>query len=493
MLVRRLGCKLLTSHREAPGISTDPVADNTDLYAFVSPDNPNTVTLISNFIPLQLPPGGPNFFSFGDDVLYSIYIDNNADALPDITYNFSFRTTIINPSSFLYNLGPIESLTDPNWNVRQTYTVCRIDKDGFHVLGKDLPCPPVNIGPRSTPNYTSLASAAINKLSDGSIVFAGQRAEGFPVDLGSVFDLLTLRPFESLSSIPGPNMDFSQGVDTTVNINVHSIGLQIPKTRLTEDGLNPTDVLAQKSVIGVWSASSRQGVSVRHHYGTSSANVGPWTQVSRLGNPLINELFNPLGQKDYWNSQQPHDDKQFVNNYLTLQVASLMPVLYPTALPAQTATTGVPNGPLNPRADLEVILLTGLPASVLKVFQNYTGPTLADMLRLNMAVPPSSNPSPLGIINNFPSGPPDLAGFPNGRRPLDDVVDIYLRVAAGLVYPLIKPTFTPPAAAGLLTDGVNEPAVPFLTSFPYLATPFSGYFYNAQSDGAPEPWAVGGS
>jgi Domain of unknown function (DUF4331) len=483
----------MTSHREAPGISTDPVADNTDVYAFVSPDKPDTVTIITNFIPLQLPPGGPNFFSFGDNVLYSIYIDNNADALPEITYNFMFKTTVVNPSTFLYNVGPISSLTDKNWNVRQTYTVTRIDKSGTHVLGSNLPSPPVNIGPRSTPNYETLANDAVNTLSDGSLAFAGQRGEGFAVDLGSIFDLLTLRPFQSLSSIPGPNMDFAQGVDTTNNINVHSIALQIRKTRLTVDGSNPTDVLDQKSVIGVWSAASRQEVSVKHSQGGSATHVGPWTQVSRLGNPLINEIFIPLGQKDYWNSQQPHNDKQFLQYYLNFGVAALMPVLYPTALPAQTATSGVPNGPLNPRTDLEAVLLTGLPASILTVFQNYTGATIADMLRLNLAVPPTSTPNRLGIVNNFPSGPPDLAGFPNGRRPQDDVIDIYLQVGAGLIYPLVKPGFTPPAAAGLLGDGVNEPQAPFLTSFPYLPVPFSGYFYDAQANGAPEPYAVGGS
>jgi len=477
----------MTSHREAPGISTDPVADNTDLYAFVSPDKPSTVTLISNFIPLQLPPGGPNFFSFGDDVLYSIYVDNNADAVADITYDFNFKTTVINPSSFLYNLGPIGSLTDPNWNVRQTYTVTRIDKSGRHVLGSNLASPPVNIGPRSTPNYTTLANAAIHTLSDGSQVFAGQRGEGFAVDLGSIFDLLTLRPFESLSAFPGPTTDSAQGVDTTVDLNVHSIALQIPKTLLTKDGSNPTVVLNQTSVIGVWSAASRQEVSVKHPNGGSPMKAGPWKQVSRLGNPLINEIFIPLSQKDYWNTQQPHNDKQFSQNYLTSQVAGLMPVIYPTAL------SGVPNGPANPRSDLEAVLLTGLPSSILGVFQNYTGPTLADMLRLNMAVPPATSPSRLGIINNFPTGPADIAGFPNGRRPLDDVIDIYLQVAAGLIYPLIDSTFTPPAAAGLLGDGVNEPAVPFLNSFPYLPTPFDGYFYDAQSNGAPEPYAVGSS
>ena len=185
------------------------------------------------------------------------------------------------------------------------------------------------------------------------------------------------------------------------------------------------------------------------------------------------------------------NDSQFSQYYLTLEVATLMPILYPKALPAQTATSGVPNGPLNPRVDLQLVLATGLPSSVLKVFQNYTGPTFADMLRLNMAVPPATSPSRLGIVNNFPSGPPDLAGFPNGRRPIDDVVDIYLQVSAGLIYPLAKPGFMPPAAAGLLGDGVNEPKVPFLKSFPYLPNPFDGYTYEASKAGKPEMDAIG--
>jgi len=481
----------MTSHREAPGISRDPVADNTDVYAFVSPDKPDTVTLIANYIPLQLPAGGPNFFEFGTDVLYSIYVDNDADAKADITYNFQFQTKVMNQGTFLYNTGPITSLTDSTWNVRQTYTVTRIDSKGSHVLGKNLPCPPVNIGPRSTPNYGKLARDAIASLSDGSKVFAGQRGEGFALDLGSIFDLLTLRPFESLSAIPGPTTDYANGVNTTVNLNVHAIALQIDKKLLTSDGSNPTNVLDQKSVIGVWAAASRQEVSVNNVDGAAPTLSGPWKQVSRLGNPLINELFIPLGMKDYWNTQQPVNDSQFSQYYLTAEVATLMPILYPTALPAQTATSGVPNGPLNPRADLQLVLATGLPASVLKVFQNYTGATFADMLRLNMAVPPATSPSRLGIVNNFPSGPPDLAGFPNGRRPLDDVVDIYLQVAAGLIYPLAKPGFTPPAAAGLLGDGANEPRVPFLNSFPYLPNPFDGYTYEADKAGKPEADTIG--
>src|SRR5689334_23861554 len=171
----------MSSHREAPAISQDPVADNADTYAFVSPDDPSTVTIITNYVPLQGPPGGPNFFEFGDDVLYSIYIDNDGDALPEITYQFRFKTTYQNKETFLYNTGPIGSLTDPNWNKRQLYSVSRQDRDHRHgdgdVLGSHLASPPCNVGVRSTPGYAALASAAIHTLPSGEIVCAGQRRE----------------------------------------------------------------------------------------------------------------------------------------------------------------------------------------------------------------------------------------------------------------------------------------------------------------------------
>src|SRR5919204_5991718 len=196
----------MSSHREAPAISQDPVADNADTYAFVSPDDPSTVTIITNYVPLEGPPGGPNFFEFGDDVLYSIYVDNDGDARPEIEYQFQFRTTLQNEDTFLYNTGPIGSLTDPNWNKRQLYSVTVIhsrgrDSDGgdgnARILARDLACPPCNIGPRSTPNYDSLAAAAVHHLPSGETVFAGQRNDGFFVDLGSVFDLAALRPFQN--------------------------------------------------------------------------------------------------------------------------------------------------------------------------------------------------------------------------------------------------------------------------------------------------------
>src|ERR1700752_2280833 len=190
----------MSSHREAPEISKDPVADNTDVYAFVSPDNPNTVTLIANFIPLEGPAGGPNFFEFGDDVLYQIHIDNNGDGYPDVSYAFAFDVVVGNPNTFLYNTGEIDSITSPNWNRKQFYSITRMDHrtGSRQVLGSGLSCPPCNVGPLSTPNYATLASEAIHSLPGGRTVFAGQRLEGFYVDLGSIFDLADLRPFEQL-------------------------------------------------------------------------------------------------------------------------------------------------------------------------------------------------------------------------------------------------------------------------------------------------------
>src|SRR6476620_2977586 len=174
----------MSSHREAPSISQDPVADNADTYAFVSPDDPTTVTIITNYVPLQGPPGGPNFFEFGDDVLYSIYIDNDGDALPEVTYQFRFNTQLRNPNTFLYNTGPIGTLDSPNWNKRQFYTVTRIKGGKVDVLGQGLACPPCNIGPRSTPNYDALAASAVHQIARDVTVFAGQRNDGFFVDLG---------------------------------------------------------------------------------------------------------------------------------------------------------------------------------------------------------------------------------------------------------------------------------------------------------------------
>ena len=460
----------MSSHREAPEIAQDPVADSTDLYAFVSPDRPDTVTLIANYVPLQAPAGGPNFYQFGDDVLYAIHIDNDGDARPDISYEFRFRTRLRDPATFLYNVGPILSLDSPNWNSRQFYSVRRVNGSGqVTELGSGLPCPPCNIGPLSTPRYARLAAEAVRHLDGGIKVFAGQRAEGFYVDLGSIFDLGNLRPFEQLHNQFGMNV-FSgpaPGVNATNNVNVHSIAIQVPIADLVRRGAHGVD--DPRSVIGVWTTASRQRVRLWDADRGRDVDSGPFRQVSRLGNPLINEVIIALGDKDRWNTLPPADDKQFAHYYAHPGLAGLLPVLYPGVFPNLAAL--VKSG--KPRTDLEAILLTGIPHRIISGFQNTTGGVLADMLRLNTAIPPAAKPNILGPLGG------DLAGFPNGRRVFDDVVTVEVRAVAGLTFPLVDHSFTPDAAASAVTDGLDPSSVSskYLAKFPYLGVPYDGFHH----------------
>jgi len=472
----------MSSHREAPEISKDPAADNADVYAFVSPDRPDTVTLISNFVPLQDPPGGPNFFEFGDDVLYSIYIDNDGDGAPEISYVFRFSTRLRDPNTFLYNTGPITSLGSPSWNKRQFYSVTRVEggdtttygttngtgahKHHHHhaklktkVLGRDLACPPCNIGPRSTPNYPALGQAAVHSLSDGVKVFAGQRTDGFYVDLGAIFDLADLRPFQNLHLIPSAA---AAGVDATKTLNIHTIALQIPISHLTSDHSTPKNAMSKHAVLGVWSAASRRKVRMIDKANDERAESGPWVQVSRLGNPLVNEVVIPLGHKDKWNTLYPAGDKAFAKHFEHPELAKLLPVLYPHVFPNLAALHKA-------RADLVAILLTGLPAGIVPGFQNNGGKVLADQLRLNVAIPPTSKPSIYGLLGG------DAAGFPNGRRVFDDVVSIELRAFAGVTYALVDKTYKPDAAAGKLTEGLMPASNRYQSTFPYLAPPLDGF------------------
>ena len=462
----------MSSHREAPAIAKDPVADSTDLYAFRSPDVHNTVTLIANYIPLEGPDAGPNFFEFGDDVLYAIYVDNDGDAKPDVTYQFRFRTEVTNQNTFLYNTGPISSLDSASWNRRQFYSVTRVADDDTAVLGEHLPCPPCNVGPRSTPNYLGLANAAIKSVARGIKVFAGQRQEGFYVDLGSIFDLGALRPFEGAHLIPIPGS--MKGVNGTKNLNVHTIAMQVPITDLTRDGSTPTDASSAKAVIGVWTAAYRRQARIRNDSDEGSdgdgedVESGPWVQVSRLGNPLFNEVIVPMSQKDLWNSLPPIADSRFLQHVQHPELASLLPVLYPGVFPKLAGLTAV-------RDDLVAILLTGIPSGIINGFQNFTGSAPADMLRLNTAIGPNGNPSILGLLGG------DAAGYPNGRRVFDDVVTIELRAVAGLTYQVVHgaAVFTADGAAGAIYDvedpSTNKAPVDYLGSFPYLNTPDSGF------------------
>jgi hypothetical protein len=461
----------MSSHREAPSISKDPVADNTDVYAFRTPGD--TVTFIACYLPSQSPAGGPNFYEFGDDVLYEINIDNDSDAKENVLFQFRFKTVNTNPNTFLYNTGPIATLDDPNWNRRQTYTVTHVGCTGGKrgrrrstVLGRGLATPPVNVGPRSTPNYEALASAAVHTVTHPHTghtikVFAGQRADAFFVDLGSIFDLAALRPFQGAHLIKLPGVS-DTGVDALAQANVQAIAIQVPIAMLTKDGSVPTDVMDSKSTIGVYASASRQrGTTIR--WGRRSS-MGPWEQVSRLGNPLFNEVLVPLARKDEWNATDPCWDSNFAQYVARPELAGLLPVLYPGAFPNLAALDA-------DRADLLAILLTGIPAGVVPGFQNFTGSTQADLLRLNMAVPPAAGPpNRLGLVGGDP------AGFPNGRRLEDDVTTIELRAVAGLTYPLVAPSYVPDGAAAAIEDGTfNNPGRVLLSEFPYIGTPYSGY------------------
>jgi hypothetical protein len=469
----------MSSHREAPEISKDPSADNTDLYAFVSPDAPGTVTLIANYIPFELPYGGPNFNEFADDVLYEIKISNSGHARDDISYQFRFSTSIRNPDTFLYNTGPISSPTDSTWNRPQTYSLTRIRRgDDDHdrsrrVLAMKLSCPPANVGVRSTPNYPALAALTYHDLGGGRKVFAGPRADAFHVDLGSIFDLGDLRPFQSAYNhdIP-PILANMPGVNGLSGLNVHTIALQVPISDLTRDGRRPSDVMSPKSVIGVWATASRASARMRDAHSGRHRHLGGFAQVSRLGNPLVNEVINPMAEKDRWNFLDPSEDHEFAKYVLHPELADLIAnVLYPAAFPNLAAY--VASG--KPRADLAAILLTGIPGGVVPGFQNFTGRTQADLLRLNVAVPPTppAHANPIGLVAGDP------AGFPNGRRIIDDVTAIELKAIAGATIPLVDSSFTPDAAAGALNDGTSDDNTPYgaplLDSFPYLSNPNSGY------------------
>ena len=407
-----------SSHREAPLISEDPSADNTDTYAFRSPDAPDTVTIISNYIPGEDPAAGPNWYTFSPSARYVIYADKNGDGKPDITWRFRFK-----------NRAPVAFLQ----NTQQEYTVTRLDGKSSRVVGSGLLTPPDNIGPRSTPGYHALAMAGIHDLNDGSKVFAGQRDDGFFGDIGAAFDLVAIR---SGTGASGGGKDFFAGYA------VHTVSLQVPLSQLDNGG---------NHVVGVWSASERPVTKVtlaksrgRKVLQTSTG----WKQVSRLGEPLINELLIPTELKDKWNASTPDKDKQFEQYYSSPILAKLLNQLYPQFGPF-TETN---------RTDLVSLLLTGLKEPNL----NFTGTTLADEIRLNLAIPPTA---PVGHGNRLGVLGGDLAGYPNGRRLEDDVIDISERAVGGVLIGHSLP----------LGDGVDGNDVPYLATFPYQADPFSGF------------------
>ena len=419
-----------SSHREAPLTAADPQIDNTDVYAFVSPDNPSTVTLISNWVPFQEPAGGPNFYPFGSGVRYDIKIDNDGDAKADIKYQWLFTNHYRSKNTFLYSTGQVESLTDPNLNFYQTYDLKKVVVGGSTTtLVNDGIAAPSHNGDAAMPDYSTLRDQAIESAGTGAKAFAGQTEDPFFLDL-RVFDLLY-------------GGDLSEvGDDTVQGFNVNTLALQIPKTELAKSG-NPVS----NPIIGVWSTASRRATVIQKANGTQTRQ-GPFVQVSRLGNPLVNEVVIPVGAKDRWNGSKPSADAQFLAGVTDPELARLLKAIY-----------GV-NVPPTPRNDLVAVFLTGVDG--LNQPENVTP---SEQLRLNMSIAPCEQGtcpdySRMGVIEG------DVAGFPNGRRLADDVLDIAVQVVAG---ELVGPEY-----ANDLGDGVNTNDVDFLSLFPYVALPYSG-------------------
>lgn len=431
-----------SSHREAPLISQDPLADNTDVYAFVSPDRPDRVVLMSNFIPLQFPSSGPNFWRFDENVLYEIMVDNTGDAVEDITLQFRFRTEIRNPNTFLYNTGQVTSLDDPDLNVRQFYSVTRVTgprrTGAARLIADNVPVMPAHVGVSSMPNYSLLGDGVFPQEFEGFRVFAGPRDEGFYIDLGATFDLLQYR-----SVVPG----LGSPIDSLAGFNVHSIAVEFPIESFTRNGVRPSGATDPNATIGVWSTASRMATTTRT--ATGQVHAGNWVQISRLGNPLVNEVVIGVGTKDTFNGLEPTGDGAALNFVTSPTVPVLLEALF-----------GVQSPP-TPRSDLVTIFLTGIPG----LNQIGTSPRPSEMLRLNTAIPPTARPHRLGVLGG------DFAGFPNGRRVGDDVLDIAVQAMAGAT-PLTPAFIRSPN--NILGDGVNANDREYLPRFPFLAAPFPG-------------------
>jgi hypothetical protein len=443
-----------SSHREAPMIAEDPVADPTDLYVFRSPtedvDGKDTLTIVANWWPLEEPGGGPNFPRFGQDMIYRILIDNTGDAKADIIYQFQFETVYhAGKESFLYNKGPVKSPTDENLLVRQTCKITRFDgkkksvQDGVAVA-------PVFVGQASFGNeaaYEAVARQAVTPLTvkGGGKVFLGPRDDPFFVDLGSVFDLLQIR-----GGAPG-GAGKGGGVDFLAGYNVHSIALQIPIAALTADG-TAKPAHGKASILGVWTGAWRAKVTTLQP--GQRPKVKGYQQVSRLAIPLVNEVLVPVGVKDFFNSTEPPDDAKNAAGFLQdPELARLFKQLYNLKVP----------GP--GRTDIIALISFNLGVAPLDV----PGLQPADLMRIDVSVPPSSikPKSRLGLLAG------DAAGFPNGRRLADDVVDIAERVVAGVLCTKGK-TCDVEANTTPLGDAVDQNDKPFQTRFPYLAAPHSG-------------------
>ncbi|MFI6935120.1 DUF4331 domain-containing protein [Streptomyces sp. NPDC050287] len=407
------GAASASSHREAPLISGQPQYDNTDVYAFVSPDKPDTTTIVANWIPFEEPAGGPNFFPFAEDAQYDLHIDNDGDAQGDLLFRYTFKTHTKNQKTFLYNTGPVTSLDDPDLNVTQTYDIelikLRKQKVVYRTkVADDVPVAPSNVGKASMPDYNTLRKQAVHKLTNGAQTFAGQADDPFFLDL-RVFDLLY-----------GGNLT-EVGNDTLKGYNVNSIALQVPNDMITQSHEQP--------IVGVWSTTQRRNAQ------------GYYSQVSRLGNPLVNEVVNPLKDKDKFNASAPWDDGQFLKNVTNPELPKLIEAIYKIKAPAE------------PRNDLVDVFLKGV-----KGLNQPPYVRPSEELRLNTSIKPAASPKRLGVLDG------DNAGFPNGRRLTDDVIDASLQVVEGELL----------GAKNDLGDAVDKNDKNFEHAFPYVALPTEG-------------------
>jgi Domain of unknown function (DUF4331) len=455
------------NHREAPITALDRTADITDWYAFQSYDAPDKTTMVLSVDPLLEPSNGPNYFPFDPEILYAMHVDNDHDGKDDVTFEFRFRTEIRNPgvfTGFVGNLVGIPGITaldgpgSEGLGLRQNYSVTAVYGNQRYDLTGDrkLIAVPTNVGPRTMPNYQSLYQQGIYDLGYGIRVFAGTTDDPFYIDLGATFDSLNFRP-EAGGGVVSPTNDANNGVnvaaDDVSGFNVNTIALEVPTWLLTKDFRHHASN-ESAAVIGTYGSTSRQQVTVRRRPGQSNLTEGPWRQVQRMGNPLINELIIGTGSKDRFSMDDPANDAQFAPFFLRPLLADIF----------KSIGIPVPDGD---RTDLLPLV-------------TYTGPTIpagtpagpiADLLRLNtgIAPTPAAKQQRLGLLTLLDSNPAndDAAGFPNGRRPDDDVVDISARAVGGIL--------KNPATFGTrIGDGVNVNDKPKQATFPFLSPAHDG-------------------
>ena len=414
------------------------------MYAFTAKDAPGALTVAANWIPNQNPANGPNFFRFDDRARYYVHLDNTGDGRPDVSYRFTFRTKVRNPGSFPYALPGASGFGDPRLNVVQRYSVVRETyryrgkrvRVRRRTVGRSLPVAPPNIGPKTFPSYGAFVGAATRRLADGTKVFVGQRDDPFLVDLGATFDAVNVR--KGTGNQGGGKDDFA-------GTNTSSVVLQLPERLVTRDRRPVSGPADRDAVVGVWSTTERRRLQITNR--DMRRNRGRWVQVSRLGNPLVNEVVIPLGRKDQFNRTTPDRDAALYGRYVVKpELAAVLNALFKVGAPE----TG--------RTDIVQALLQGVPG--VNQHRGIKGPPAVDTIKLNLGLPPAGGAEDrFGVIGG------DSAGFPNGRRLADDVVDVELQVVAGF----LKGNEVP------LGDGVDRNDKPFLSTFPRLAPPTSGF------------------